>query len=131
MVHSDACSCKDHTCRAYSLGTTGYNHHVNELWERAYLVRCRYELFMDDLPVWGFVGPPPEETKDEEHIYIYTHKSFDINYNDNRVRAPTAAGLPHSLVICMFADYESEGTSWCCRAKMMGHKVYIASKHQP
>ena len=41
---------------------------------------------MDDLPVWGFVGPPPEETKDEEHIYIYTHKSFDINYNDNRVR---------------------------------------------
>ena len=46
----------------------------------------RYELFMDDLPVWGFVGPPPEETKDEEHIYIYTHKSFDINYNENRVR---------------------------------------------
>ncbi|CAL5229553.1 g12903 [Coccomyxa viridis] len=44
-----------------------------------------YELFMDDLPVWGFVGPPPEETKDEEHIYIYTHKSFDINYNDNRI----------------------------------------------
>ena len=42
---------------------------------------------MDDLPVWGFVGPPPEETKDEEHIYIYTHKSFDINYNDNRVRS--------------------------------------------
>ena len=40
---------------------------------------------MDDLPVWGFGGPPPEETKDEEHIYIYTHKSFDINYNDNRV----------------------------------------------
>ncbi|KAK9908535.1 hypothetical protein WJX75_009309 [Coccomyxa subellipsoidea] len=44
-----------------------------------------YELFIDDLPVWGFVGPPPEETKDEEHIYIYTHKSFDINYNDNRI----------------------------------------------
>jgi hypothetical protein len=51
-------------------------------------VLCRYELFMDDLPVWGFVGPPPEETKDEEHIYIYTHKSFDINYNDNRVCTP-------------------------------------------
>ena len=50
----------------------------------------RYELFIDDLPVWGFVGPPPEETKDEEHIYIYTHKSFDINYNDNRVRADLA-----------------------------------------
>ena len=44
-----------------------------------------YELFVDDLPIWGFVGPPPEETKDEDHIYIYTHKSFDINYNGNRV----------------------------------------------
>ena len=53
--------------------------------------RRRYELFIDDLPVWGFVGPPPEETKDEEHIYIYTHKAFDINYNDNRGRAPGPA----------------------------------------
>ena len=53
---------------------------------------------MDDLPVWGFVGPPPEETKDEEHIYIYTHKSFDINYNDNRVRTLIATCLACSLV---------------------------------
>jgi transmembrane 9 superfamily protein 3 len=44
-----------------------------------------YELFIDDLPVWGFVGPPPEETKDDDNIYIYTHKAFDINYNDNRI----------------------------------------------
>ena len=73
---------------------------------------CRYELFMDDLPVWGFVGPPPEETKDEEHIYIYTHKSFDINYNDNRVRIPTATCLPYSLLMCMLADYQSKGISW-------------------
>lgn len=56
---------------------------------------CRYELFIDDLPVWGFVGPPPEETKDEEHIYLYTHKSFDINYNDNRVRPE--AGHPGQI----------------------------------
>ncbi len=48
-------------------------------------VAPRYELFIDDLPVWGFVGPPPEETKDDDNIYIYTHKAFDINYNDNRV----------------------------------------------
>jgi hypothetical protein len=42
-------------------------------------------LFIDDLPVWGFVGPPPEETKDDDNIYIYTHKAFDVNYNENRV----------------------------------------------
>ena len=44
-----------------------------------------YELFMDELPVWGFVGLPPEEAKDDEHIYLYTHKSLEINYNEDRV----------------------------------------------
>lgn len=46
---------------------------------------CRYELFIDDLPVWGFVGPPPEETKDDDNIYIYTHKQLEVAFNDNRV----------------------------------------------
>ena len=41
---------------------------------------------MDELPVWGFVGLPPEEAKDDEHIYIYTHKSLEINYNADRVQ---------------------------------------------
>ena len=40
--------------------------------------------------MWGFVGPPPEETKEADSIYIYTHKSFDINYNGNRVRSQSA-----------------------------------------
>lgn len=52
----------------------------------------RYELFVDDLPVWGFVGPPPEEAKDEKQIYIYAHKSFDINYNENRARPAACRG---------------------------------------
>lgn len=57
-----------------------------------------YELFMDDLPVWGFVGEyvsaetsAAEGGPSEEQIYIYTHKSFDINYNGNRVRRLQAA----------------------------------------
>lgn len=40
---------------------------------------------MDDLPVWGFVGPPPEESPGDEDVYIWTHKLLRINYNDNRV----------------------------------------------
>jgi transmembrane 9 superfamily member 3 len=45
-----------------------------------------YELFMDDLPIWGFVGPPPEQTSaGDTTIYIYTHKTFDIAYNGNRI----------------------------------------------
>ncbi len=57
------------------------------------VIDCRYELFIDDLPVWGFVGPPPEETKDDENIYIYTHKAFDVNYNENRVRSKASSGM--------------------------------------
>lgn len=57
-----------------------------------------YELFIDDLPIWGFVGPPPEETKDDEQIYIYTHKAFDINYNGNRVSYTFLLEL--SLYLC-------------------------------
>eukprot|EP00475_Leptophrys_vorax_P028769 TRINITY_DN41862_c0_g1_i1.p1 TRINITY_DN41862_c0_g1~~TRINITY_DN41862_c0_g1_i1.p1 ORF type:complete len:623 (+),score=67.04 TRINITY_DN41862_c0_g1_i1:89-1870(+) len=50
-----------------------------------------YELFMDDLPIWGFVGesvPPTEKAEGaaaEEQIFIYTHKSFDINYNGDQI----------------------------------------------
>jgi len=51
-----------------------------------------YELFMDDLPIWGFVGEsiPAEkqqegEGKQEDQVLIYTHKSFDINYNNEQI----------------------------------------------
>lgn len=42
-----------------------------------------YELFVDDLPVWGLVGLPPEETKGA--LYIYTHKTLEIAYNGNQI----------------------------------------------
>lgn len=45
----------------------------------------RYEFFADDLPIWGFVGPPPEQTKGDSNVYIYTHKTLDIAYNGDRV----------------------------------------------
>eukprot|EP00271_Cylindrocystis_brebissonii_P003027 TRINITY_DN1377_c0_g1_i1.p1 TRINITY_DN1377_c0_g1~~TRINITY_DN1377_c0_g1_i1.p1 ORF type:complete len:600 (+),score=132.97 TRINITY_DN1377_c0_g1_i1:226-2025(+) len=53
-----------------------------------------YELFMDDLPIWGFVGETvPSEKNDqvagsggsEDQVLIYTHKSFDINYNGEQI----------------------------------------------
>lgn len=44
-----------------------------------------YEFFVDELPVWGFVGPPPEHTDDSSTRYIYTHKTFDIAYNGNNI----------------------------------------------
>lgn len=44
-----------------------------------------YEFFLDDLPIWGFVGPPPETARDGESTFLYTHKSLDIAYNGDRV----------------------------------------------
>eukprot|EP00897_Mesotaenium_endlicherianum_P009813 jgi/Mesen1/8860/ME000053S08260 len=51
-----------------------------------------YELFMDDLPIWGFVGEVTapegkngEATGGEDTVYIHTHKSFDINYNEQQI----------------------------------------------
>lgn len=70
---------------AYSIVNMKTSHVVSVL-----SLTSRYELFVDDLPVWGFVGPPPEETKDSQG-HIWTHKSFDIDYNDNRVRLNISA----------------------------------------
>lgn len=44
------------------------------------------------MAVSGFVGESvvaekPDQSSAEEQIFIYTHKSFDINYNGDRVRA--------------------------------------------
>uniref|UniRef100_A0A7S0SL78 Transmembrane 9 superfamily member n=1 Tax=Mantoniella antarctica TaxID=81844 RepID=A0A7S0SL78_9CHLO len=52
-----------------------------------------YEFFMDDLPIWGFVGEYVDgeraETeagaKPESQVFIYTHKSFEIGYNNEQI----------------------------------------------
>jgi len=48
-----------------------------------------YELFLDDLPVWGFVGimrqDNDESGEKHEQAYLYTHKEFQISYNKDRV----------------------------------------------
>lgn len=40
-----------------------------------------YQMYIDDLPIWGRVGERSEDGK----FYIYTHKKFEIGYNDNRI----------------------------------------------
>jgi transmembrane 9 superfamily member 3 len=42
-----------------------------------------FELFIDELPVWGFVGEVvkgKDAARSDAH-YVYTHKSFEIGYN--------------------------------------------------
>ncbi|XP_022945976.1 transmembrane 9 superfamily member 1-like [Cucurbita moschata] len=44
------------------------------------------ELFIDDLPLWGFVGelPSDKNSEDEKHI-LYTHKNIIIKYNKDQI----------------------------------------------
>ena len=59
-----------------------------------------YEFFMDELPVWGFVGEfidgdtgkavtasqgTVEGDGHNGQVFIYTHKSFDIGYNNDQI----------------------------------------------
>ena len=44
--------------------------------------------------MWGFVGPPPEETPEDDAVYLWTHKLLKIGYNENRVRQLLLWQLP-------------------------------------
>lgn len=48
----------------------------------SYAVRNHYwyQMYVDDLPVWGIVGQV-----DADDGYIWTHKRFDFGYNGNRI----------------------------------------------
>jgi transmembrane 9 superfamily protein 3 len=37
---------------------------------------------LDDLPIWGIVGEMDDK---EDAFYIWTHKKFEIGYNQNQV----------------------------------------------
>ncbi|XP_042066809.1 transmembrane 9 superfamily member 1 [Salvia splendens] len=44
-----------------------------------------FEFFMDDLPLWGFIGEVlPDRNRDNKHV-LFTHKSLVINYNGNQI----------------------------------------------
>ncbi|XP_039060880.1 transmembrane 9 superfamily member 1 [Hibiscus syriacus] len=44
------------------------------------------EFFMDDLPLWGFVGElHPDKNSDNGKHVIYTHKNIVIKYNKNQI----------------------------------------------
>ncbi|ONK56234.1 uncharacterized protein A4U43_C10F5500 [Asparagus officinalis] len=42
-----------------------------------------FELFMDDLPLWGYVGE--KDKNDENKHYLFTHKKILVQYNGNQI----------------------------------------------
>ena len=53
-----------------------------------------YQMYMDDLPIWGMVGetslvPANQNLQEPEEVhgkvYIFTHKQFSIAYNGDQI----------------------------------------------
>ncbi|KAL9255197.1 Transmembrane 9 superfamily member 3-like protein [Drosera capensis] len=60
-----------------------------------------FEMYFDDLPIWGFLGKFDKEKKDspeEYKYYLYKHIHFDILYNKDRVIEITVHTEPNSLI---------------------------------
>lgn len=50
----------------------------------SYAVRHRYwyQMYVDDLPVWGIVG---EKGEQDDELYMWTHKKFEVGYNGDQI----------------------------------------------
>lgn len=60
-----------------------------------------FQMYYDDLPIWGFIGKVDKEGKSdpsEYRYYLYKHIHFDILYNKDRVIEINVRTDPNSLV---------------------------------
>ncbi|XP_002963357.2 transmembrane 9 superfamily member 2 [Selaginella moellendorffii] len=57
-----------------------------------------FQMFFDDLPLWGFVGKLQTDEKKEERYMLFTHVHFEIAFNDNRVIEVTVSTDPDHAV---------------------------------
>ncbi|THU49677.1 hypothetical protein C4D60_Mb06t12060 [Musa balbisiana] len=58
-----------------------------------------FQMYYDDLPIWGFIGKVDKEGKDmsNDKYYLYRHIHFDILYNNDRVIEITVHTDPDSV----------------------------------
>ncbi|XP_059449260.1 transmembrane 9 superfamily member 3 [Corylus avellana] len=60
-----------------------------------------FQMYYDDLPIWGFLGKVEKEGKDdpsEYKYYLFKHLHFEVFYNKDRVIEITAKSDPDALV---------------------------------
>ena len=61
---------------------------LNEERQKAFIYAVKnhywYQMYLDDLPVWGIVGEV-EGNDGTPSDYIWTHKKFDIGYNGKQI----------------------------------------------
>ena len=59
-----------------------------------------FQMYYDDLPIWGFIGKVDKEGKEPSDFkyYLYKHIHFDIFYNKDRVVEINVRTDPNALV---------------------------------
>uniref|UniRef100_A0A7N0UJG7 Transmembrane 9 superfamily member n=1 Tax=Kalanchoe fedtschenkoi TaxID=63787 RepID=A0A7N0UJG7_KALFE len=60
-----------------------------------------FQMYYDDLPIWGFIGKVDREGKTDPNEYkyvLYKHIQFEIMYNKDRVIEISARMDPHSFM---------------------------------
>ncbi|KAG6490672.1 transmembrane 9 superfamily member 3-like [Zingiber officinale] len=59
-----------------------------------------FQMYYDDLPIWGFVGKVDKEGKDlsDYKYYLFRQMQFDILYNEDRVIEISVHTDPNALV---------------------------------
>ncbi|KAJ0048635.1 hypothetical protein Pint_16838 [Pistacia integerrima] len=58
-----------------------------------------FQMYYDDLPIWGFIGKVDKEGKEpsEYKYYLFKHIHFDISYNKDRVIEINVRTDPNTL----------------------------------
>ncbi|KAL8157678.1 hypothetical protein AgCh_002399 [Apium graveolens] len=60
-----------------------------------------FQMYYDDLPIWGFIGKVDREGKvvpSDHRYYLYRHIQFDVFYNNDRVIEVNARMDPYSVL---------------------------------
>ncbi|CAM8876458.1 unnamed protein product [Rhodiola kirilowii] len=60
-----------------------------------------FQMYYDDLPIWGFIGKVEKEGKTDPNEFkyvLYKHIQFEIMYNKDRVIEVSARMDPHTVV---------------------------------
>lgn len=70
----------DHTRTEYC--AVDLNKEKYELFAYAIKNHYWYQMYIDDLPIWGIVGEYDEK---DDSYWLWTHKKFEIGYNLDRI----------------------------------------------
>lgn len=88
-----------------------------------------FQMFFDDLPLWGFIGKIPEEKR----YLLFTHVHFDVKYNEDRVIEISVSTDPNQAVdITTEKDLEVDftySTKWESTETAFEHRMEKYQKY--